>query len=49
MVNLTVRLGNEELKGIEELIRRGRYRNRSEVVRAAIELLLYRLSDAATI
>ena len=44
MVTLTVRLGEEELKGLKELVEMGRYKSRSEAIRAAIELLLYRLS-----
>ena len=47
MVSLTVRLGREELEGLEELVKSGRYKSRSEAIRAAIELLLYRLSEAA--
>ena len=47
MVNLTVRLTREELEGLRELVRAGRYKSRSEAVRAAIELLLYRLAEAS--
>ena len=47
MVNLTVRLTREELEGLRELVKSGRYRNRSEAVRAAIELLLYKLAEAS--
>ena len=47
MVNLTVKLTKEELEGLRELVKAGRYRNRSEAIRAAIELLLYRLAEAS--
>ena len=47
MVDLTVRLTREELEGLEELVRGGRYKSRSEAVRVAIELLLYRLAETS--
>jgi len=45
-VSVAVKLSEDELKGLEHLVKSGRYRNRSEAVRAAIELLLYRLAEA---
>ena len=47
MESVAVRLSEGEVEGLEELVRLGRYRSRSEAVRAAIELLLYRLAEAS--
>jgi len=45
MVTLSVRLNDEELEGLRELIEIGRYKSRSEAIGVAIELLLFRLSE----
>lgn len=46
MKSLSVRLSDEELEWLEDLVRAGRFRSRSEAIRAAIELLLYRAMSA---
>ena len=49
MKSLSIRLSNEELEWLEDLVRTGKFRSRSEAIRAAIELLLYKVMNARII